>query len=88
MFATINGLQTLARKEDVEASLESIRKDVEKMKEFGIFNKEIENLLKTMLLNLSKIWASYNMEIANLYGIEANKYSSEIYSLETEEKLA
>jgi hypothetical protein len=57
------------------------------MKEAGISNKEIENFLASTLINLSKVWAAYNKEIAELYRTEANKYS-EIFSLEAQEKLA
>jgi chromosome segregation ATPase len=86
ILAKVNGLQTLTKKEDIEASLANIGEDLRKMKEAGISNKEIENFLASTLINLSKIWAAYNKEIAELYRTEANKYS-EIYSLEAEEKL-
>jgi chromosome segregation ATPase len=86
ILTKVNGLQTLTKKEDIEASLANIGEDLRKMKEAGISNKEIENFLASTLINLSKIWAAYNKEIAELYRTEANKYS-EIYSLEAEEKL-
>ena len=87
ILAKVNGLQTLTKKEEIEASLANIGEDLRKMKEAGISNKEIENFLASTLINLSKVWAAYNMEIAELYRTEANKYS-EIFSLEAEEKLA
>jgi transcriptional regulator NrdR family protein len=86
ILAKVNELQTLTKKEDIEANLANIGEDLRKMKEAGISNKEIENFLASTLINLSKVWVAYNKEIAELYRTEANKYS-EISSLEAEEKL-
>jgi chromosome segregation ATPase len=85
LFNCVNRLQVLTKAGEIESALADLRKNVDSLKELGVFDKEIENFLMSTLLDFSKVWSVYDKDIAELYENEASKYSEETYSLEAKE---